>query len=318
LPDQFFSRRCIFHLDAPLQILHLSMICLRNRFVRIPAISLSVFFAVLAAAALHAGWNAILKIKLEPFLAMVLINFCASIITLPLIFYTGLPRAESWPWLIASVLIHVGYYFALTEAYRRADMSQVYPIARGSAPLLTAVTGIFFLGENVSMQGFAGIALLGLGIFVMSMKNAHDATHMDRKALGFAGLTAITICAYTLSDGTGARVSGDALAYIAALFVADGLFFTAIAWFMRGTAGLRPIAGFWGPGMAGGAMSAGAYGIAIWAMTVAPIPLVAAVRETSVLFGAAIAVLILKEPLRANRVVAAVLIVAGLVLIRLQ
>lgn len=249
---------------------------------------------------------------------MVLINFCAAIITLPLIVYTGLPRAEAWPWLIASVLIHVGYYFALTEAYRRADMSQVYPIARGSAPLLTAVTSIFFLGETVSLQGFAGIAILGLGIFVMSMKSASDAAHMDRKALGFAGLTAISICAYTLSDGTGARVSGDALAYIAALFVADGLFFTLIAWLMRGTAGLKPITGFWGPGMAGGAMSAGAYGIAIWAMTVAPIPLVAAVRETSVLFGAVIAVVILKEPLRTKRVMAAMLIVAGLVLIRLQ
>lgn len=273
---------------------------------------------MLAAAALHAGWNAILKIKLEPFLAMVLINFCASIITLPLLFYTGLPRAEAWPWLIASVLIHVGYYIALTEAYRRADMSQVYPIARGSAPLMTAAVSILFLGESVSLLGLGGILVLGFGIVVMSMKSARDATHMDRKALGFAGLTAITICAYTLSDGTGARVSGDALAYIAALFVADGLFFTLIAWFMRGGAGLRPIFGFWGPGMAGGAMSAGAYGIAIWAMTVAPIALVAAVRETSVLFAAAIAILILKEPLVANRVVAAVLIVAGLVMIRLQ
>jgi drug/metabolite transporter (DMT)-like permease len=259
-----------------------------------------------------------LKIKLEPFLAMVLINLCASLLAIPVLVYTGLPRTDSWPLLSLSVLIHVGYYIALTEAYRRADMSQVYPIARGSAPLLTALTSIFLLGENVSLLGMGGIAALGLGIFTMSMKSAHDAVHMDRKALFFAGLTAVTICAYTLSDGTGARISGDALAYVAALHVADGLFFTVIAWFMRGTAGLRPILSFWAPGMAGGAMSASAYGIAIWAMTVAPIPLVAAVRETSVLFGAAIAVLILKEPLRANRVIGAVLIVAGLVMIRLQ
>jgi drug/metabolite transporter (DMT)-like permease len=274
------------------------------------SISVTVFFAVLAAAALHAGWNAMLKVKLEPFLAMVLINLAASLVTLPFIFWTGL--------LIASVLIHVAYYIALTAAYERADMSQVYPVARGSAPLLTAVVSIAFLGEPVSLLGMAGIALLGTGIFVMSMKSAKDAVHMDRKALLFAGLTAVTICLYTLSDGKGARVSGDPAAYIVALFVFDGLFFTAIALWMRGFAGLRPILGFVGPGVAGGAMSAGAYGIAIWAMTVAPIPLVAAVRETSVLFAAGIAVFILQEPLRTNRIVAACLILAGLVLIRLQ
>jgi drug/metabolite transporter (DMT)-like permease len=267
---------------------------------------------------LHAGWNAILKVKLEPFLAMVLINLAASLVTLPFVLITGLPKAEAWPWLIASVLIHVGYYIALTSAYQRADMGQVYPVARGSAPLMTAVVGIFLLGEPVSTLGMAGIALLGCGIFVMSMKSAADAAHMDRKALLYAGLTAVTICLYTISDGKGARVSGDPAAYIVALFIFDGLLFTAIAWWMRGTAGLKPILGFVGPGLAGGAMSAGAYGIAIWAMTVAPIPLVAAVRETSVLFAAAIAVVILKEPLRMNRIVAAGLILAGLVLIRLQ
>jgi drug/metabolite transporter (DMT)-like permease len=184
-------------------------------------------------------------------------------------------------------------------------MSQVYPIARGSAPLMTAAVGILFLGEPVSALGVAGILLLGLGIFVMSMKSAADATHMDRKALIYAGLTAITICLYTISDGQGARVSGDAAAYIVALFIFDGLFFTLIAWWMRGTEGLKPILGFVWPGLAGGTMSAGAYGIAIWA-------------KTSVLFGAAIAVFILKEPLRMNRIIAACLILAGLVLIRLQ
>jgi drug/metabolite transporter (DMT)-like permease len=249
---------------------------------------------------------------------MVLINLAASLVTMPFILITGWPRAEAWPWLIASVLIHVGYYIGLTRAYERADMGQVYPIARGSAPLLTAGTGIFVLGEPVSPLGMAGIALLGCGIFAMSMKSAADATHMDRKALMYAGFTAVTICLYTISDGQGARVSGDAAAYIVALFILDGLFFTLIAWWMRGAAGLKPILGFVGPGLAGGAMSAGAYGIAIWAMTVAPIPLVAAVRETSVLFGAAIAVVFLNEPLRANRIVAACLILGGLVLIRLQ
>ncbi|MGL4241799.1 MAG: EamA family transporter [Beijerinckiaceae bacterium] len=281
-------------------------------------ITTTVFLAVLAAAALHAGWNAMLKVRLEPFLAMVLINAGAGLVALPFLLVTGFPKMESWPWLGLSVLIHIGYYFGLTAAYARADMGQVYPIARGSAPLMTAAAGILILGEPVSWVGIAGIMLLGCGIFVMAMKSAEDAMHMDRKALLFAGLTAVTICLYTLSDGTGARVSGHPTAYVTALFVLEGLVFTGVALGMRGLAGLRPILGFAGPGLAGGAMSAAAYAIAIWAMTIAPIPLVAAVRETSVLFAAVIAVVFLKEPLRANRIVAACLIVGGLVLIRLQ
>jgi len=267
---------------------------------------------------LHAGWNALLKVGLPPLEAMVLINGAAAIVALPFLFWTGLPILASLPWLIASVIIHLGYYFALAAAYERADMSQVYPVARGSAPLLTGLVSVIALNEPVRLLGGAGIALLALGIFIMSMRSARDAAHMDRKALLFAGLTAVTICGYTLADGTGARVSGDPYAYSAALFVIDGVFLVLFVLAMKGWRWFLPMLRFKAAGVAGGAMSCGAYSIAIWAMTVAPIPLVAAVRETSVLFGAAIAVLWLKEPLRPNRIVAALLIVAGLVMIRLQ
>lgn len=239
-------------------------------------------------------------------------------ISLPFLIWFGLPAAPSWPWLGASVVLHMAYYLFLTGAYRLADMGQVYPIARGSAPLMTGLIAVLFFAEPLSRTGAAGIALLGLGIFVMSMRSAHDAAGMNRKALFFALATAITISGYTVTDGAGARASGNPFAYTAALFVAEGIALTVFAFWRKGTEGLRPILGFLGPGLAGGAMGTTAYGIAIWAMTVAPIPLVAAVRETSVLFGAAIAVVFLKEPLRANRVIAAVLILAGLVMIRLQ
>jgi drug/metabolite transporter (DMT)-like permease len=281
-------------------------------------LSLSVFFIVLAAAAMHAGWNALLKIRLEPFLAMVLIHVCGLVIALPALMITGWPKWESLPWLAASTIIHLGYYFALAAAYERADMGQVYPIARGTAPLMTAILGVSIFGEAVGLWSGLGIATLALGIFVMSLKSAKDATHMDRRALFYAGLSAITITAYTISDGIGARVSQDPKAYTAALFVVDGACLFLAALFARGWKGLKPMMSFLPQGFAGGAMACGSYGIAIWAMTVAPIPLVAAVRETSVLWGAAIAVIFLKEPLRANRVVAACLIVAGLVLMRLQ
>lgn len=259
-----------------------------------------------------------LKVRLDPLLAMVLIHAAGTLIALPALIYTGLPNVESLTWLIASTVLHLGYYFALAGAYRLADMGQVYPVARGSAPLLTGLFSVLLLGEPITRFGAAGIALLGLGIFVMSLRSAKDAAHMDRRALMFAGLTAVTICGYTLTDGSGARASGNPLAYSAALFVMDGICLTAFVLWLRGIENVKPILAYWPQGLAGGAMSCGSYSIAIWAMTVAPIPLVAAVRETSVLFGAAIAVVFLKEPLRLNRVLAAVLIVFGLALIRLQ
>jgi len=286
--------------------------------LRALAISLAVFLTVLAAAALHAGWNAMLKLRLDPLMAMVLIHAAGSVIALPALFFTGLPPASTLIWLIASTILHMGYYFALAGAYRLADMGQVYPVARGSAPLLTGLFSVILLGEPLTQLGAAGIGMLGLGIFVMSLRSAKDATHMDRRALLFAGLTAVTICGYTLADGSGARASGNPLAYSAALFVMDGMALTLFVLWLRGGEAMKPILGFWPQGLAGGAMSCGSYTIAIWAMTVAPIPLVAAVRETSVLFGAVIAVVFLKEPLRLNRILAAVLIVIGLTLIRLQ
>jgi drug/metabolite transporter (DMT)-like permease len=282
------------------------------------AISLEVFLIVLLAAAMHASWNAILKIRLEPLLAMLLIHVLLSFITIPLVFVVGLPKPESWPWMAGSVIIHLGYYFALSEAYRRADMSQVYPIARGSAPLMTAAVSIGIIGDKVSSMGIAGIVLLGIGIFVMSIKSAADAAHMDRKAMLLALGTAVTVSAYTVTDGTGARLSGNPWAYSIMLFACEGIIFGLVVVAIKGRAFLRPSYAFVGPGLAGAVLSGSAYGITIWAMTVAPIPLVAAVREASVLFATAIAVIVLKEPLRLNRVIAALLILSGLVLIRLQ
>jgi len=267
---------------------------------------------------MHAGWNALLKIRLEPFLAVVLINAAAGAIAVPMLMGFGLPAPASYPWLAASALLHTAYNLLLANAYRLADMSLVYPVARGSAPLLTALFSVMLLGEPLTALGAAGIAVLGLGIFTMSMRKPADTAHLDRKALIICGFTAIMICGYTIADGTGARASGNVYGYIAAMFVLDGGILALVALVARGPAGLKPILGFAGPGIAGGTIAFLAYAISIWAMTKAPIPLVAAVRETSVLFGAAIAVIFLKEPLRLNRVIAAGMIVAGLVMIRLQ
>ncbi len=277
-----------------------------------------VFGAVLVAAACHASWNALIKIRLDPFLAIVLISALAGIVALPLLFFVPVPPLAAWPWLIASVVTHVGYYIGLSSAYRLGDMGQVYPIARGTAPLMTAAGGALLLGENFSLIGWAGIVGLTSGVFLLSMRASGDLAHLNRRAVGFALFTAVTICCYSLVDGIGARTAGNAHSYALWLFVIDGAFITGIAVAWRGTESIPQMARFWKSGLIGGVLSLVAYWIVIWAMTVAPIALVAALRETSVLFGALIAVVILKEPLRATRMVAAVLIVIGLTLIRLQ
>jgi len=278
--------------------------------------SATVFAAVIAAAAMHAGWNALLKVRLDPFLALALVTGCSGIAALPLLALFGWPRAEAWPWLFASLIVHLGYYATLTEAYRRADMSQVYPIARGGAPLLTALASVTVLQEPLAIVPALGIAVLACGVVLLSLKGRRIGAVFDPAAMTFALATAGMICGYTLVDGIGARTAGNPHAYSAALFVINGVPLPLFTLWRRGVSGLKPALGFLLPGAAGGAMSLGSYWIAIWAMTVAPIALVAALRESSVLFAALIAAAVLKEPLTPIRTGAAALILCGLVLIR--
>src|SRR5947209_8858894 len=277
-----------------------------------------VFAAVLVAAACHASWNALVKIRLDPFLAIVLISAMAGIVALPLLLFVPVPPLAAWPWLVLSVAAHLGYYIGLSGAYRAGDMGQVYPIARGSAPLMTAAGGAILLGENFNLVGWGGIVALTCGIFLLSLRGGGELAHLNRRAVGYALFTAVTICCYSLVDGQGARTAGNAHSYALWLFVIDGAFITGVALVRHGTGVVPGVMRHWRSGLIGGALSLAAYWIVIWAMTVAPIAIVAALRETSVLFAALIAVAILKEPLRAPRVAAALMIVAGLTAIRLQ
>jgi len=277
-----------------------------------------VFAAVLFAAACHAGWNAAIKRVLDPMATTVLISIGAAMVALALVPFAGLPAAEAWPWVIASVLIHLVYFAALIESYRAGDMGQVYPIARGAAPLLTAAMSPAIAGEWLGLLAWLGIILLAAGVLLLSLRGGRDLARLDRRAVGFALFTAVTISAYSLTDGIGARLAGSANAYSVALFVGIGPVMLVYALIRRGPDVMPLMGRHWGIGLAGGALQLGSYGIAIWAMTVAPIAIVAALRETSVLFGAVIAVVVLHEPLRATRIVAALLIVAGLTGIRLS
>ncbi len=277
-----------------------------------------VFLAVLFAAACHAGWNALIKVGLDPLSTTTLISIGSGVVALFLLPFVGVPASASWPWLIASVFIHLVYFAALIESYRTGDLGQVYPIARGSAPLMTATVTTLFVGETMNLIGWSGIVALVSGVFLLSARGGRDFAKIDRRAVGFALFTALTICAYSVTDGIGVRASANPNAYTLWMFVGNAMVLLPYALYRDGRDVIPAMRIYWRRGFAGGALQLLSYGIALWAMTVAPIAIVATLRETSVLFGAAFAVVVLKEPLRAMRIGAALLIVGGLVLIRIQ
>jgi drug/metabolite transporter (DMT)-like permease len=277
-----------------------------------------VFLAVLFAALCHAGWNALIKVGLDPLSTTTLIGIGSGAVALVMLPVVGVPAAPSWPWIVASVVIHLFYFAALIESYRTGDLGQVYPIARGGAPLMTATATTFIVGEKLSLVGWSGIVTLVAGVFLLSARGGREFTQIDRRAVGFALLTALTICTYSVVDGIGARLSLNPAAYTFWMFVGNAVVLLPYALWRDGRDVIPAMRTFWQRGFAGGALQIVSYGTVLWAMTLAPIAIVATLRETSVLFGAAIAVVVLKEPLRAVRIGAACLIVCGLVLIRLQ
>jgi len=274
--------------------------------------SAAVFFAVLFAAALHAGWNALVKTGLDRFSSILFLGLAQAAIALVLLPVFGLPPRAAWPWVLAGSALHSGYKLALIRAYGHGDLSQVYPLSRGSAPLIVAVAGALFLGETMDLARTAAVVAIAGGIMLMAGKGG-----LTRAGLFWALVTAAFTAAYTLADGVGARVAGSASAFILTMIVLDGAIMLAYGLAARGRAGLIALLPAWRPGVAAGAMSLGAYWIAIWAFTLAPLAMVAALRETSVLFAMLIAAFFLKERVGPLRWTAAGLILAGILLMRL-
>jgi len=277
---------------------------------------LIVFLAVLAGAAMHAGWNALVKTGLDRTTSIFLLALIQGAISLALLPLFAMPSALSWPWIAVSAFLHSGYKIFLIRAYQHGDMSQVYPLARGSAPLIVAVAGVFLLQENLTAMKLAAVCAIGLGVMLMSSRLGSGEA-MPRKALLFALGTALFTASYTLVDGIGAQLSGTASGFTLWMFVGDGVLMTIYALLVRGRDLRAAVRGNLLSGTAAGALSLGSYWIAIWAFTLAPIALVAALRETSVLFAMLIAVFFLGEKASPQRWAAAALILAGIVLMRL-
>lgn len=275
-----------------------------------------VLSLVLAAALLHASWNALVKAGGDPFVRLAVVNAVGGLCAVPLLFLVGLPAPASWPYLFGSVVVHHAYYLALGYGYRFGDLSHVYPIARGIAPPLVAFAAWAFAGESVGLLGLLAILVISGGIVSLAFTDDGRLVAIRPLALGLT--TGITIAAYTLFDGLGGRASGDVFGYIAWLFVIDAVPFSVIVAF-RYRRRLGPaLAACWRPAAFGGVLSVIAYGLVIWAMSLTPMAAVSALRETSVIIAALIGTRLLREPFGTRRVLAASLVAAGVVLLQVS
>ncbi len=273
-----------------------------------------VFLAVMLAALLHAGWNAIIKTGLDKPSAMLVMTLANAVLGGAVALALPLPAAGAWPWLLLSVAIHTAYQLFLGLAYEQGDLSRVYPIARGAAPVLVLGFSLLALDEALAWGELAGVLVLGGGIGLM----AHGVlTHGEsRRLLPYALGAACATAGYTLSDGMGARASGAPVAYVAWLMLLLAFSYAPVVLALRGRRILTRDPRAWALGSVAAAASFGAYAIAVWAMTLAPIALVGALRETSILFAVLIGWLWFGERMDRGKALAALLIVVGVVLTR--
>jgi len=277
--------------------------------------SLLVLSAVLASALLHAGWNALIKNGGSKQTGMLVLTLGHAVIGAVVVSMRPFPAGEVWPWLIASGLIHMAYQLFLAFAYEHGDLSRVYPIARGAAPLLVALVGAFVLADVITGAEYMGVFVLGTGILLMARGVFHHGE--SQRLLPFALGSAVATAGYSIVDGLGARVSGDPVTYVGWLLILSAAFYTPVVLGLHGTHVLRASRKTWVMGGVAAAASYTAYGVVVWAMTQAPIALVTALRETSILFAVLIGWVVFREPMQRSKVAAAALIVMGVVLTRL-
>ena len=271
---------------------------------------------VLLGAVLHAAWNTLVRSAADKFLDTVLMLSGAGLLTAVLLPVLPLPATESWPYLAASVLIHVIYFALVALAYHGAELSFAYPVMRGSAPVLSALAVVLLLNETPTPGGWLGILLVSGGVLLLATdawRSGKLRTGPTLLALANAGVIAV----YTLVDGQGARLSGHAFSYTGWMFLLTAVLLFVLALALKGRRMINHVRHGWQRGLFGGASTLASYGLALWAMTQAPIALVAALRETSVVFAVIMAAFFLAEPVTRLRVVSIVTVAAGAVAIKI-
>jgi drug/metabolite transporter (DMT)-like permease len=274
-------------------------------------LTLPVTAAVLGAALLHAAWNALVKGSADKQLDSYAVAAGSGLLALLALPFLPLPAPAAWPWLAGSAAVHILYFVFLAGAYRWGELSYVYPVMRGGGPMIVALTGGLAFREILQPAEWLGVALVCAGILAFA-SGAHD-----RRATLFAIANAFVIGAYTLIDAAGARASGAPVSYAFWFFVANGLVICLLGLVQRGSALPAYFQCHWLRALAGGACALGAYSIALWAMTRAPVALVAVLRETSVIFAAVIGALVFREKMTRRRLVATGAVLAGLVALRI-
>lgn len=278
--------------------------------------SLGITLLILFAAMMHASWNALVKASRDPLVELATLNLAGGIVSLPLLPILGLPGLAVLPYLAGNVLCHTAYYTLLLNSYSAGGLSLVYPIARGAGPLLVAAASIPLLGEPLPAKANLGVVLIATSI--ASLAFAGGMRHFHPRAVLLSLATGATIAAYTLVDGAGARKATNAVSYIACLFVLDGFVLLPVVYLRRPGIAVERIRAHWKTGALSGILAVSAYGIAVWAMTRAPIALVAALRETSVVVAAIFGALFLGEPFGRHRILASIGVAVGIVLLRLS
>jgi len=275
-----------------------------------------VTLLVLLAALMHASWNAIAKSGASKLLDITTMAMAAGAMCAVALLFLPAPARASWPWLAASVLLHVVYFTALAGAYRWGDLSHAYPLMRGVAPLLVALFGVLLLDDQLSVAMWVGVLLICAGILLPFLLRPGTVRAPGKGTLIALGNSAI-IASYTLVDGHGTRLSASPVAYCLWVFVLDALPIAALALarHRRGTWGYMRQR--WLAGAIGGFLTVASYSIVLWAMTRAPIAAVAALRETSVIFAALIGSVLLKEEMGRPRIAGAIVVACGIAALRL-
>ena len=276
-----------------------------------------ILITILFAALLHAGWNALLKSQSDKMAGALAVSLSGAVMGAACLAYTGLPVRAAWPLVASSAVLHTAYFLFLTSAYRVGDLNQVYPVARGVAPLLTAAAASLVLGERLTPLETAAVAVIGLGLISLVLTAKTDG-RLNLVSCTLALVTGVFISAYSLNDGVGARMAGDSLAFFSATAILNAAMICACLSFFRRdvviVSLMRCRRSLW----IGGPLSFIAYALITWAFTQAPIALVAALRETSLVFALIIGTLFLKERINPAKIASVFVTLSGAVLLRLQ
>jgi len=277
------------------------------------ALSLSVTLAVLAAAVTHSIWNAIAHGIKDQTLAFALIGLGGIVVALPLIIVAAAPRPACWPYLAGSIFIHIFYNLLLMRCYRLGEFGQVYPLARGTSPLVVTILAAIFVHEHLALLQIGGVLVVSAGLATLVLAGRRPGRAVFLAAVG----TGLTIAAYTTVDGVGVRLAHSPVGYIGWLMLLESMGVPMFALIRRRDVLLKQRPKILLSGLAAGALSVLAYGLVLWAQTRGALAPIAALRETSVIFGAIIATLVFREPFGRTRIGATILVTAGIVLLNL-